>query len=107
MATCGDGIVRAGVEECDDGNDADDDQCTSNCRLARCRDGILASDEACDDGNQQNDDECTAQCEVARCGDGLVRLGVETCDDGNSRTMTVALPLVKSLRAGTVLFSWA
>ena len=84
----GDGIVRAGVEECDDANDADDDR-TSNCRLARCGDGILAVDEACDDGNQQNDDECTAQCEVARCGDGLVRQGVEGCDDGIRRTMMV------------------
>ncbi len=29
--TCGDGIVRAGVEECDDGNRVEGDGCTSQC----------------------------------------------------------------------------
>ncbi len=32
--TCGDGIVRAPIEECDDGNQRDGDGCTSTCR--RC-----------------------------------------------------------------------
>jgi len=31
-ATCGDGRVFLGVEECDDGNDVDDDACDRQCR---------------------------------------------------------------------------
>ena len=50
----------AGVEACDDGNQADDDACRTNCELARCGDGIRRADraegepgfEACDDGNR-------------------------------------------------------
>ena len=34
-ATCGDGFVRAGLEECDDGNAVDDDGCSNTCKLPR------------------------------------------------------------------------
>jgi cysteine-rich repeat protein len=35
-ARCGDGVTRAGVEQCDDGNSDTTDACTS----ARCGDGV-------------------------------------------------------------------
>jgi cysteine-rich repeat protein len=38
-ATCGNGRVE-GAEECDDGNDIDDDACSSDCIAGRCGDGI-------------------------------------------------------------------
>jgi len=80
---CGDGVVEPGVE-CDDGNSAADDACTTACEAARCGDGVvLAGEEACDDGNDADDDACTTACEEARCGAGLVEAGVEDCDDGN------------------------
>ena len=97
-ATCGDGAVRQdvsegapGEEQCDDGNDRDDDGCTSACATARCGDGITRTDlaegkpgfEVCDDGNEDNDDECTTGCAPPRCGDGLLS-GDEACDDGNT-----------------------
>ncbi len=37
---CGDG-VRQGDEECDDGNDINDDECSNACRAAVCGDGIM------------------------------------------------------------------
>ncbi|MCA9659609.1 MAG: DUF4215 domain-containing protein, partial [Myxococcales bacterium] len=33
LAVCGDGFVQEGVEECDDGNDVDDDECSNACTL--------------------------------------------------------------------------
>ena len=53
-ATCGDGVVQAGLEECDDGNDDDSDGCLTSCRLARCGDGFVQTGlEECDDGNEK------------------------------------------------------
>src|SRR5690606_27638245 len=62
-AECGDGIIWAGVEECDDGNDNDGDMCPSSCTVAYCGDGFtLQGVEECDDGNNVNDDTCTNNC---------------------------------------------
>ncbi len=36
LATCGDGFVRAGVEDCDDQNDVELDACTSACEDSGC-----------------------------------------------------------------------
>ncbi|MFM2153837.1 MAG: hypothetical protein RL199_2272, partial [Pseudomonadota bacterium] len=83
VARCGDGIVRAGVEECDDGNRTDGDGCTNACFAARCGDGLVGAGEECDDGNVVEGDGCTNACRVAQCGDGLVHAGIEECDDGN------------------------
>lgn len=83
-ATCGNGI-RISPEECDDGNNIDNDNCTNQCRVARCGDGVVRSgSEQCDDGNGADNDACTNKCVLARCGDGIVRAGVEQCDDGNT-----------------------
>ncbi len=83
---CGDGVLDEG-EACDDGNDINDDECTNNCTLPECGDGILqeAEEESCDDGNVDDTDMCTVECELASCGDGIIQ-GVigETCDDGDN-----------------------
>ena len=93
----GNGELEAN-EQCDDGNIANEDECTAACVFARCGDGVLRGDlgaedvgfEACDDGNDIDEDGCTNACVIAACGDGIVRLdldegvaGFEACDDGN------------------------
>ena len=83
-ATCGDGVVHAGVEACDDGNRTDTDACRNTCVNAVCGDGVVHNGiEACDDGNSSNVDGCTNACALPTCGDGFVQAG-EECDDGNS-----------------------
>lgn len=80
---CGDGIVSFG-EECDDGNQADGDGCSSDCQLPACGNGSVEADEQCDDGNEVDTDDCTRKCRNASCGDGILHIGVEICDDGNN-----------------------
>ena len=62
---CGNGRVEQD-EACDDGNAADDDQCTNACRLPACGDGIVQVDagESCDDGNNTPGDGCTMNCNL-------------------------------------------
>jgi cysteine-rich repeat protein len=88
---CGDGVVQAETEECDDGNDDASDRCAA-CRVTYCGDGIAQHSvgEACDDGNHLDSDACTADCAWARCGDAVKRTDSspgspnhEDCDDGN------------------------
>ncbi|MEZ4366296.1 MAG: DUF4215 domain-containing protein [Kofleriaceae bacterium] len=86
--TCGNGIVDTAVgEQCDDGNDADTDGCTTACMLPTCGDGHvqLALGEVCDDGNTVDDATCARDCRSdATCGNGVVDFfRGETCDDGN------------------------
>jgi fibro-slime domain-containing protein len=111
-ATCGDGLLQADSEECDDGNTSDGDGCSPTCtaddgyvcplpgamcRAAACGDGLLAGYELCDDGNTDNGDGCNEACSFEAnydcqtpgepcvktdCGDGVVQ-GSEACDDGN------------------------
>jgi fibro-slime domain-containing protein len=109
---CGDGVLQAIGEECDDKNEAPGDGCSATCtveagyvcpvpgamcRAAACGDGMLAGLELCDDGNAMNADGCTDTCTLeanyecatpgqactkTNCGDGVVQ-GSEGCDDGN------------------------
>jgi fibro-slime domain-containing protein len=91
---CGDGVVEAGVEQCDNGANLDgylvsDQACAPGCLTpARCGDGVIDAlfGELCDDG--VNDDAyggCSPECVLGpRCGDGEIN-GTETCDDGNRR----------------------
>jgi cysteine-rich repeat protein len=80
---CGDGIVAPG-EQCDDGNESDEDTCTTACLNNVCGDGFVRTGvEECDDGNANDDDACLTSCEVAECGDGFTRTGMEECDDDN------------------------
>lgn len=56
-ATCGDGFLREGVEECDLGSGANGNSSTGSCLL---------------------------MCEKATCGDGYVNKAAEECDDANA-----------------------
>lgn len=70
---CGDGR-RMNGEECDDGNIADGDGCSSACTLEGllasgvevpvCGDAQVGFSEECDDGNLVGGDGCSATCEV-------------------------------------------
>ena len=63
---CNDGFVwEAGGEECDEGYayNSDTSACTSDCRLARCGDGLeWYGVEECDDSNTINHDGCSDTC---------------------------------------------
>jgi cysteine-rich repeat protein len=63
---CGDGDRnRACGEECDHGpnnSDAAPDACRTDCRLARCGDGVIDGGETCDDGNTPSCDGCSSAC---------------------------------------------
>jgi choice-of-anchor A domain-containing protein len=82
---CGDGLVDPG-EQCDDGNDADNDGCSSTCETEAhyCGDGHRGYGESCDDGNSVDGDGCSSTCETepTECGDGRTD-ATEACDDGN------------------------
>jgi cysteine-rich repeat protein len=60
---CGDGNQEPN-EECDDGNTADGDGCSSLCTLSVCGDGVIEGSEQCDDGNRANLDGCDQNCRV-------------------------------------------
>ena len=84
---CGDGkIDRSNGEECDDGNTADGDYCSSNCKTVTgyCGDGIKQTNEECDDGNISNGDYCSADCQTVTgsCGDGT-KQNNEVCDNAD------------------------
>ncbi len=109
---CGDGVLQAIGEECDDKNTTPGDGCSATCtveagylcpvpgatcRAAACGDGMLAGLELCDDGNSLPGDGCSETCTFeanyecvtpgmpctkTNCGDGKVQ-GSESCDDGN------------------------
>jgi cysteine-rich repeat protein len=88
-ASCGDGFVKAGVEQCDLGEENRDtpgSACRTTCKTPACHDGIVDPGEACDDGNTRDNDACVLACVPATCGDGLLQRGVEACDagDGNA-----------------------
>jgi cysteine-rich repeat protein len=93
---CGDGVVQASDEACDDGLNVTPysmggaSGCAPSCLApGRCGDGNLDSlfGEECDDGeNPPTTSSCSADCRLgARCGDGILQpeLG-EQCDDGNT-----------------------
>ena len=88
---CGNGVVEAPFEECDDGNTIDGDGCSSVCELEVggpvCGNAIVESGESCDDGtNDGSYNTCNPNCTVAaHCGDGVTNsdISAETCDDGN------------------------
>jgi cysteine-rich repeat protein len=87
---CGNGVVESG-EECDDGNTANGDGCSSTCQTEVvepvCGNGVVESGEECDDGNTSDGDGCSASCQIEVvepvCGNGVVESG-EECDDGNT-----------------------
>jgi cysteine-rich repeat protein len=66
VAKCGDAIVQADVEQCDDGNMSDADACTSLCAPPACDDLLKSGDES--------DVDCGGAC--SKCADG------KACGDG-------------------------
>ncbi len=62
----GDEVLNmAAGEECDDGNDKDWDECTTECVNAVCGDGIEhIGVEECDDGNDVAGDGCEDDCTI-------------------------------------------
>ncbi len=105
---CGNRVIDAPSEECDNGDTVDGDGCSSHCLLegtARCANpadnsccgnGRLDANEQCDDQNLNGNDGCNTQClnrgttgiRGAICGDGVrdhsPLIGGEDCDDGNA-----------------------
>ncbi|CAI2364171.1 unnamed protein product [Moneuplotes crassus] len=107
---CGDGIL-VGSEQCDDGNSADNDGCSSTSTLEpgytctsslpttctlNCGNNVFESPEQCDDGNLISGDGCSPTCTIETdwecdgnfpsscnllCSNGRLDPG-ETCDDG-------------------------
>ncbi|MBI4511957.1 MAG: DUF4215 domain-containing protein [Deltaproteobacteria bacterium] len=84
-ATCGDGFIHLGVEQCDQGAENGlPNHCTASCQNpGRCGDGNVDPGEGCDDGNASATDACLPNCVSATCGDGRIQEGVEQCDDGD------------------------
>jgi cysteine-rich repeat protein len=72
-------------EECDDGGGNSDevpDACRTDCRSARCGDGVADTGEECDTGGDSA--ACDADCTPPVCGDGSWNAAAgEDCDDGN------------------------
>ena len=65
FAVCGDGNIE-GNEQCDDGNTANGDGCSSICTIETasiCGNNIVEAGETCDDGNTINGDGCSATCQ--------------------------------------------
>jgi cysteine-rich repeat protein len=91
-AVCGDGVQSSTCEVCDDraGNsDTLPDACRTDCRPARCGDGVADAGEPCDDGNDFYCDGCTPTCQLevgTVCGDGILAPAgcSEHCDDANA-----------------------
>ena len=107
LQRCGNGVVDQG-EQCDDGNRANGDGCSSTCQvesmssnnrpnsarrvgasMSQCGNGILEAGEQCDDGNTIGGDNCDSNCQIEAirrpfsiCGNGVVEAS-EECDSGN------------------------
>jgi cysteine-rich repeat protein len=84
FASCGDGFLWLGFEECDPGADAigPNEACVPGCLVNVCGDGFDGPAEQCDDGNGQTGDGCNNDCTTGTCGNGIVDPG-EQCDDDN------------------------
>ncbi len=91
-AVCGDGTLVSTCEVCDAGtanSDTQPDACRTDCRPARCGDGVADGGEQCDDGDHENCDGCDEFCDLEAgtvCGDGVrAPIGCsEQCDDANA-----------------------
>ncbi len=74
---CGDGVLDE-FEDCDKGVNWNDDagECTTQCRLASCGDGLVRTGvEACD-----GDKDCTSECTLKSCGNGVIDDPREWCE---------------------------
>eukprot|EP00929_Paragymnodinium_shiwhaense_P100638 TRINITY_DN6311_c0_g1_i3.p1 TRINITY_DN6311_c0_g1~~TRINITY_DN6311_c0_g1_i3.p1 ORF type:complete len:1445 (-),score=248.69 TRINITY_DN6311_c0_g1_i3:151-3921(-) len=99
--TCGDGLLSASREGCDDGNNVSEDGCSSSCQTEDgwlcdqaqacapvCGDGLRVGNETdtgrCDDNNNMSGDGCSSSCEIEegwRCS-GAGQSCEPVCGDG-------------------------
>jgi hypothetical protein len=86
LPVCGDGQRNETVEDCDDGNAADDGNgCGRDCKFNNvCGDNRVESlVEECDPGSGGETATCDSDCTRVRCGDEHVNtMAGEQCDDG-------------------------
>ncbi|HYC54687.1 MAG TPA: DUF4215 domain-containing protein [Candidatus Binatia bacterium] len=73
---CGDGVTDMG-EECDDGNEDENDGCTTAC--TSCGNGTASGPEACDDGNNADGDCCASDCTFEAAGGPCVDAPSSDC----------------------------
>lgn len=107
---CGDGH-KEGAEQCDDGNTADGDGCSSSCtqetEAQLCGNGVQDSGEACDDGNTKSGDGCESDCTftptpVTQCA-SLPAVSSGTCAVTKAGTSGARLFQGVVLKEGSVL----
>jgi cysteine-rich repeat protein len=94
-AICGNTVVNAPIEACDDGNTLNNDGCVgSTCQAAICGDGFVRTSgpaptlEQCDAATLPTA-TCNTNCTTSVCGDGRrnpVPAANEACDDGNTNS---------------------
>jgi cysteine-rich repeat protein len=65
---------------CNEGNDGIYN-CTSDCRVPICGDGVVDPPETCEDGKSVDFYGCSAKCRREFCGDNTIQPG-EECDSG-------------------------
>lgn len=113
---CGDGTKQPS-EECDEGgSNSDMGACTTQCRTAKCGDGLVHKDvEACDGGELDingnptptNSADCDSDCSLVECGDTILNeVAGEECQDGNmidddECSNTCAAPRIVFVTSGT------
>lgn len=104
VSTCGDGIIQAGTETCDDSGESA--TCDDNCTAVTCGDQTIntTAGEDCDDGNSSNTDACVS-CEAAFCGDGFVRSGNEACEPPGVGTCSAICTVQAGIGGSTTLRS--
>lgn len=87
---CGNGVLEAPYEECEDGNTDNGDGCSSDCLVELppyvCGNGVLEEPyEDCDDGNNLNGDGCSYDCKnELSCGPGESACFGSYCTDLNN-----------------------
>jgi cysteine-rich repeat protein len=102
--TCGDGLIQAPAEACDDGeanSDTEPDACRTRCLRAHCGDGVVDTGESCDEGSANSDiapDRCRSMCQRASCGDGVVDTGESFDPGGGARGRRLREPLRRARR---------
>ena len=95
-AVCGDKLVQAGVEQCDDGNLTPGDGCSATCKLElmTCGNGQVNQGERCDPGLPPpftgvgcNAGTCTydfSQVPQLYCNGGCTWAGAQDCDQADA-----------------------